>query len=611
MATFNERRRTNLPLLIELSPAVGALRETVAAEPSWRLLEAAVEDLLDGLGLSGIVRVSVRVVETGRAVGVRIHGRIQAYPPILLQQAWLAVAPPQLRPLGIPAAVPGQPPIEGQWLVEYLTGVAAERQPDWSLAVAFIHELVLEVLRRNPTCLLGQAQATEYREQALILDPASPQPSEARLALVMRHLLSLGVSLADRATVFGAVSDGDQLEESPEATAEAAYARLRSPRIEVSAHPDTTLTLLGDHAPRPGSRRLEAASLPDELKTAWSEVEAKVFGELGIRFPPLEWSADARIPAGMISVRINDVDGVRTPALGPDQVLVMATPEDLARRDVPCVPIQDPRSGARVAAVAREHVARLTDAVLQTVSPLGFVCAIVLGAAARHYGRMLALDVVDDELDQLGDYFPDLVSAARACLHPEDLTRAMRALVEEGLSVRDSRGILERLLQFSTIPADPDLATVLDDRLPVSPGDSFPRWQRYVRFLRLWLRPTLAYNVTHASFHLYAYELDDGLETWAGTLPSQHSADLLSPSDEVKAEALRQALRLGLAQPQNGEGVTPVVLVANGARAAVRWVLAPEFPQIPVLADAEIAPVVVPTWLGRLSMPEPKRVTIV
>jgi flagellar biosynthesis component FlhA len=179
-------------------------------------------------------------------------------------------------------------------------------------------------------------------------------------------------------------------------------------------------------------------------------------------------------------------------------------------------------------------------------------------------------------------FYEPLVRAALARHSLGDLTRVLRALVDERLSFRDLPGILERLVQFDTVRADSNELVVFDERLPIAedaPPEAERSWQAQYAYLRRQLSLYLTHTYSWSESDVYVYRLDPELELQA----SQANGAL----DEIAVERLRDAVWAQVRRTAPTP-IGQVVFTTQGARAGVRELLAPEFPDLPVVADSEL-----------------------
>jgi hypothetical protein len=213
----------------------------------------------------------------------------------------------------------------------------------------------------------------------------------------------------------------------------------------------------------------------------------------------------------------------------------------------------------------------------------------------------LLLDVQEAEIrvGQLQELFPSLAEALIRRLSLADLTRILRELLREGVSIHDLKTISELLLEFDTVPADPQQYVVLDERLPLAyrPGRGRPDWRSRLEFVRR----GLAYQLSAACSRggrIDAIVVDPALASGAAARLNGGPGGL----GEAEQEAVRDALCAQLERLW-AAGSRPVVYTACGGRAAIRELLAPEFPALAVLAAAEVRRGIAVQEVGRIGLP--------
>jgi type III secretion protein V len=238
-----------------------------------------------------------------------------------------------------------------------------------------------------------------------------------------------------------------------------------------------------------------------------------------------------------------------------------------------------------------------------TRGPIEWVVVNVFAEAGAHAGRLLGLEDVEYQLARLryqlvqldkGDQvvvegtYPALVDTVLAHYTLGDLTRILRAMISEGLSIHNLPSILERLLEYETVSFDPTSAVVLDDRLPLVPG-THNGWQAMYASLRRGLRSYISHRFTWAENTVVAYVLEPDLEArLAAGIQRTHGIPT-HPLPDQEAEAFRDAVWEQLNNDANAPAGT-VILTTEGVRASVRRLLEPEFPDLPVLSYAELRP---------------------
>ena len=584
-------RSPALRLVIELGDALEPLASPAASPALTRAIEADVEGAMRSLGLAGHAQVELRLGETTRPLRLHVNGAVQPYPPGLLRRAWIAVAPPELRAR---AAVTKQasPSYPSAWLAEYVKELDDSDAAGWSLVAAVVRRLTLAVVLERPSRLLGDSQVRAYAR-------ATSQPPRA-VAPTLRRLLDLGVSVQDHDVVAEVVAEGEEMNRPREDTVEAAFAQLRSHAAELRVHPNTLGELLEGSPPKKPIS-VHAPTLPEHVRASFGELEQMFFIQFGFQLPELTWVPTPSIPEGMLSVKLEEWTGLPIPLVLGGQLIVDAEPEGLPEPALgTAVHLV---TGAARAIVDGAAERRLEDAGYVTWRPMEWVVVSVFSEAAAHADQLFGLEDVEYQLARLryqlvrldngervvveGTY-PALVDTVLARYSLGEMTRVLRAMVSEGLSIHNLPSILERLLEHDTVSADP-AAIVLDARLPVLPG-AFNGWEAIYASLRRGLRSDISHRFARAENTVAAYLLEPKLEARLATGIQRTHGIPAHPLPEEEAEAFRDAVWQELGHSGHVPGGGQVILTTEGVRASVRKLLEPELPDLPVLSYDELRP---------------------
>ena len=577
-----------VPIRIELNRGLAPFGRGREAMVCARWLEADVNVLLGRLGIPGRATVSLGTTRSNRPVRVLVHDHVQAYTPSLMLRAWLSVAPSELRLLPAAVVAAGKPQFPAGWLARYARETAAEEEPDWTLMSAFIERLALHAIMKHPSCLLGPAQRAEWSVGLEL------PLSDTELATLLATLLDLGVSVADRQLVNQFVREGAALGRPLLDTVEAAFTELRPQRVEIHVNPETLAVLLPS-SPQSDRFTVYGEHIDESLRRLFREKEAEFFSTYGFVLPEFVWVPSPGMREGTVALKIGEWWGLQAPMVPPGMRLVNATVEELG--DVEAHAAIHPLTGAHCAVVSDAAKQTLENRGVVTWGPIDFVILIAHADVCRRPGRLLGMEEVEFQLaklDGLNGAGP-ASAVVRACLARRtlgDLTRVLRALVDERLSIRNLVGILERLLEFETVSVSDSELFVVDGRLPVPPGAT-PGWQEYYAFVRRHLSPYLSHVHTWHNNTVVAYVIDPALEERAG----RPEEDALS---QEEIELLRDSIWAhlhGLSPSPAGQ----VVVTTTRARARIRALLAPEFPDLPVLARAELRPEVSIQQVGTIA----------
>ena len=592
-ASANGRRpkSPSLRLFVELGDALEPLTQATASAALTRAIEADVEGAMRSLGLAGHAQVELQSGKTARPLRLCVNGVVQPYPPALVRRTWLAVAPPELRSLA--AATKQAPPsYSSAWLAEYVKELEDSDTAGWSLVATVVRRLTLAILLERPSRLLGDGQVRAYA-RATSLPPRAVAP-------VLRRLLDLGVSVRDQDVVAEIFGEGEEIQRPREDTIEAAFAQLRLHAAELRVHPRTLGALL-EGSPPAEPFSVHGSAVPEPVRAAFEELEQMFFTQFGFQLPELTWVPTASIPEGMLSVKLEEWTGLPIPLVLPGQLVVDAEPEGLPVQSVGTA--VHPVTGAARGIVDRLAKFRLEDAGYTTRGPTDWVVVNVFAELATHADQLFGLEDLEYQLARLryqlvrldnGDdvlvegTYPALVDTVLAHFTLGDMTRVLRAMISEGLSIHNLPSILERLLEYDTVSSDP-AAVVLDDRLPLVPG-THDGWQATYASLRRGLRSYISQRFTRAENTVVAYLLEPELEARLASGIQRTHGIPTHPLPDEEAEAFRDAVWQELSLAGNTPAGRPVILTTEGVRASVRRLLEAELPDLPVLSYAELRP---------------------
>ena len=337
--------------------------------------------------------------------------------------------------------------------------------------------------------------------------------------------------------------------------------------------------------PPPGPEAAEGgpcvSPLALELAPGWTEEPAGVRAfqdalrrmrgaleaELGFRIPGVHVRAGAALPEGSYRILVDEVPAAagRLPSSG---LLVRTPAAELAFLAVEAEPVEDPSTGRALARVPEPARDRLALAGVDALAPAEVVVEHLASVARRHAPALLGLQDVQLLLDGLEARTPALVRPALEKVPLPVLADVLRRLLHEGVSVRNLRGVLETLAS------------------PGVEGDAAALAERCRRSLARWI------SHRHApSGALFAWLVDPALEETLRTR-TVDGAPALEPE---RVQALLEAVG---ELAQDGRAV---LLASGDVRRPLRALCEGAFPEVAVLAYAELDPALRVQPLGRLS----------
>ncbi|MDW8299593.1 MAG: FHIPEP family type III secretion protein [Anaerolineae bacterium] len=426
----------------------------------------------------------------------------------------------------------------------------------------FFSAFVRHVLSDQAASLLTEPVLAAYRDQ--LPEPLSTYSLEL-LHRILAPLLTLRVSLRDVERV------AHVLLESPDERSEALFAALRPQRLPIFCS-EATLRALTESA-------------TENERALFDLMRDGIFHELGVSLPSFAFAIDDDLPFNQFSLQLNDLPSVAWQGLGADQVLVNATADQLRQRGIPAQPAYA-TNGRQVALAHSADADAIRAEGFYVWTPFGHLVLNVSALLRQHSALFMCQSAAQRMLEQVALAFPALAESARERITSAVLARLLRALLAEGVSVRNMRLILEAIIAYDYVLV-PSEHLAFDARLQVSapPNLEAGMWAFVRTRLSRQLTQQVARERTPIPVHLIAPEL----EVAARESPEQAQVCLLS------------ALRAYIAESPEA---TPVVLTTADARPAIRALIGVELPQVRVLAYQELVPEVAVQPVARLGLNE-------
>lgn len=398
-----------------------------------------------------------------------------------------------------------------------------------------------------------------------------------------RQLLAEPAPLAAVAALLGALALAPGLPAAPflalaAAGGAAAWWIARGARAAAAGPAPASAGALGPSVTDADGPAPLALELADDLLAAaatpagqegLAALRETVWRTLGVRTPRIALRPGP-LPPGGHRLLIDEVPagGGTAPA---GEVVVLAAPDELALAGIEAAAERDPLSGRPVSVVAQADAAR-ASALGVVRGPLDRALAAAAAALVRNASQLVGVQEVQGLLDALEPGAPALVREASRQLPPALLAEVLRRLVEEGVSIRPLRTILEALLEAGGA-----------GRGPAALAEAARRaLRRHLAHAHAGEGPLAALLLDPAAEQV----LREGLAGDALAIDPRVAAELV---ERIGAEAEAQA-------------APPVVLTSADVRRALRTLLAPRLPAVAVLAYDELPPELTVRPLGRVAL---------
>ncbi|WP_224244290.1 flagellar biosynthesis protein FlhA [Hyalangium gracile] len=298
-----------------------------------------------------------------------------------------------------------------------------------------------------------------------------------------------------------------------------------------------------------------------------NQLRDEIFYELGVRVPGIRVRTHAAyLPAGGYAILVDEVPA-GTGQVVPGALYVLSPPDELSFLELRLEPAVDPVTGRPISRVTEAGRARLEMAQLPVRKPGELIVDHFRGILRARASNLLGVQEVQALLEGLEAQAPMLVKEALQKVPLPLLTDVLRKLVQEQVSIRNIRVLLEALVS------------------PATEGDATALAERCRQALHRYLSHKFA-----PSGPLYAYLVDPEVEeALRGGGPRGPA-----PSPERVSEILEGVRRIA-------SGGKVVLLTAPDVRRALRRLIEGAFPDVAVLTYSELDVDLQIRPLGRLA----------
>jgi type III secretion protein V len=284
-----------------------------------------------------------------------------------------------------------------------------------------------------------------------------------------------------------------------------------------------------------------------------------LYQHTGVRFPGIRARGGAPLGPGRYSILVDEVP-CASGTVDASACYALCPSEDLEILAIPAEATVDPSSGRTASKIPADCAGRVSDLGIVVRDAREWLLSHVALVLRRQAASFLGIQEVQALLDAMEKTHPALVRETTQKVPPPLLTEVLRRLVEEDVSIRNLRAILEALTE------------------PTAEGDSLALSERCRRSLKRHLSHRFASDGT-----LYAHLADPEVEELLRDAVKQASEPgslALAPDD---AAAIIDGVRSALAGASEG-----VVLASPDIRRCLRKLCEGTFPGLSVLTYAEL-----------------------
>lgn len=309
------------------------------------------------------------------------------------------------------------------------------------------------------------------------------------------------------------------------------------------------------------------------------KMRAALYQDMGIRYPGVHVTTDSTtLGFAEYAILLNEVPVIRGKVL-EKHVLTNETEQNLQRYNIPFV-IQKGAFGLPSVWVNESFIPILDKAAITYWKPLE-VTILHLSYFFRQTGQeFLGIQEMRAMLEFMERAFPDLVKEVTRLVPLQKLTEIFRRLVQEQVSIKDLRTIMEALSEWAQTEKDTVLLT---------------------EYVRSSLKRYITNKYSQGKSTISVYLLDPEIEEMVRGAVKQTSAGSYLALDPDSIHRIMRSMRQTIVPVPPG-GQPAVLLTAIDVRRFVKKLIESEYPDIAVISYQEILPEVRIQPLGRVQL---------
>lgn len=304
-----------------------------------------------------------------------------------------------------------------------------------------------------------------------------------------------------------------------------------------------------------------------------------MYADLGVRFPGVHVRTDSPIlEPDEYSIHLNEVPIVRGKVL-QGFLLTNESEENLKRYNLPYKSYKN-ALGLPSLWVEEKYKELLDKAGVKHWNLLEVMILHISYFFRQYANEFVGIQEVKSMLEFVEKSFPDLVKEVTRLIPLQKMTDIFKRLIQEQVSIKDLRTVLESLSEWAQTEKDTVLLT---------------------EYVRSSLKRYISYKYSQGQSVLSVYILDPEIEDMVRGAIKQTSAGSYLALDPDSVQLILQGVRNTVAPPPPG-GQPPVILTAIDVRRFVRKLIEMEFSEISIVSYQEIVPEIRIQPLGRIQI---------
>ncbi len=429
------------------------------------------------------------------------------------------------------------------------------------------------------------ARRTSDVVRAALPDPGSEGESSQQLRAwppdpswlfpVLKAVLDLRISIADKRSVAKVL--GKAQERSQEDIIEDLTSSLRPNIIEIQLPLDY----------------LKQITTFDQEKgiDSFTSLRTGLFEELGMRYPNFHFVVVENVKPNSFAIKINHLTMLPMIGLRSDQCLVNDTVERLRLMNIQGTVTSNPATDMEGSLIDLSHQDVAVGVDLTKWNQLEYLMLTFAAILRANSKCFLHLQAIQDQLDQLKLIYPALITAVNSKVPVIQITRALRALVAEEISIKNLKLILERLLEYNYSLAETSRRSATDNTPTTSEQPNDVRFNGsldLLSFVRSGMKHQIGQKYSRGTRTIVVYLLDREIEELLLNHQSLESGETWRTKlDDRERDRILDAIRAEMAYlPPTA--MRPAILTTADVRASLREIIAPELPRVFVISYPDL-----------------------
>lgn len=304
-----------------------------------------------------------------------------------------------------------------------------------------------------------------------------------------------------------------------------------------------------------------------------------LYADLGVRFPGVHVRTDSIVLGDdEYSIHLNEVPIIRGKVL-KGFLLTNESEENLKRYNIPFTTYKN-ALGLPSLWVENKFQEILQRAGIKFWNPLEVIILHISYFFRQYANEFVGIQEVKSMIEFMEKSYPDLVKEVTRLIPLQKMTDIFKRLIQEQVSIKDLRTILESLSEWAQTEKDTVLLT---------------------EYVRSSLKRYISFKYSQGQSVLAVYILDPEIEDMVRGAIKQTSAGSYLALDPDSVQLILQSIRTTVTPPPPG-GQPPVILTAIDVRRFVRKLIELEFRDISVVSYQEIIPEIKIQPLGRIQL---------